>query len=189
MSHLEYELPNFWVAKMKTAFFRLDADGDGYITAKDLETCYKGLVKLFPNMNQEEKDALVSKNTMWNEIFGGKEKGPDYKITKDMYIERFFNIASQEGGENMLKKEWSKIFTVMDANKDGKISKSEHFLFFDSHKSDPVGATISFTAIDEDMDGEITRDEFVNTAVEFYLNFTDETKRSKHFFGPLKFQS
>ena len=76
----------------------------------------------------------------------------------------------------------------MDANKDGKISKSEHH-FFDSYKSDPVGATISFTAIDEDMDGEITRDEFVNTAVEFYLNFTDETKRSKHFFGPLKFQS
>ena len=46
---------------------------------------------------------MVSKNTMWNEIFGGKEKGPDYKVMKDMYIKSFFNIASQEGGEDMLR--------------------------------------------------------------------------------------
>ena len=184
---LENELPKFWVSKIKTAFCWLDADDDGYITEKDFETCGKELVKLFPGISQEQKDMLVSKNSMWNDIFGAKGKGQDYKVTRDMYIERIFEIASQEGGEALLRKEWDKIFTVMDINKNGKISKTEHRLFFNSYKTDPIGATVSFTAIDEDMDGTITRDEFVNAAVEFFLNFSDETRRSKHFFGPLKF--
>ena len=59
--------------------------------------------------------------------------------------------------------------------------------FFDAWKKvkDPVHATVAFAAIDEDMDGMITRDEYVNAAIEHQFNFTDETKRSKHFFGPL----
>ena len=75
---------------------------------------------------------------------------------------------------------------LLDINNDGVISKSEHQLFFQSWK-DPVGATTAFTAIDEDKDGAITRDEFTKAGTEFFFNFTDETKPSKHMFGPLRY--
>ena len=75
---------------------------------------------------------------------------------------------------------------MMDVNEDGVISKSEHRRLFDAWKNDATGAIVAFRAIDQDMDGVITCDEFVKAATEFFLNFTDEAKCSKYFFGPLK---
>ena len=65
--------------------------------------------------------------------------------------------------------------------------KSKHQQFFHAWKKvkDPVNASIAFTAIDEDMDGVITRNEYVNVGMDFVYNFTVEAKHSKHFFGPL----
>ena len=94
---------------------------------------------------------------------------------------------SQEGVEDMLKQYWGNTFDAMDSNQDGMISKVEHQHFFNAWKKDKdlVDASVAFAAIDADMDGMITRDEYVNAAIEHQLNFSDETKRSKHFFGPL----
>ena len=86
----------------------------------------------------------------------------------------------------MIRREWGKNFTMMDVNKDGVISKLEHRRLFDAWKNDPIGTIVAFRAIDEDMDGMITRDEFIKAATEFFLNFTDKAKCSKYFFGPLK---
>ena len=69
---------------------------------------------------------------------------------------------------------------------DGMISKAEHRCFFEARKQiDPNGAIVAFSAIDQDMDGMISCDEYVEAAMEFFFNFSDETKPSKHFFGPL----
>ena len=142
------------------------------------------MAKLFPDMSKDQKDILLSKkSSVWNDLWGAK--GQD--LTENMYIEKFYNVATQEGGEDMLRKEWEKNFTMMDVNKDGVISKSEHRRFFDAWKHDDTSAIVAFRAIDQDMDGAITRDEFVKAATEFFLNFTDEAKCSKYFFGPLKY--
>ena len=187
-STLRQELPEFWISKMRSAFNWLDADGDGYLTVKDFDSWTTEMAKLFPDMTEEQKKLMTSNiSDLWNNSFGGKEKGPDYKMTEDTYIETCFWLVRQEGAEEMLRQKWSNTFTVMDNNKDGVISKAEHQRFFDAWKKvkDPVHATVAFAAIDEDMDGMITRDEYVNAAIEHQFNFTDETKRSKHFFGPL----
>ena len=187
-SKLRNELPEFWILKMKSAFNWLDADGDGYLTEKDFISWTTEMANLFPDMTEEQKKLMVSNiSDVWNNTFRGKEKGPDFKMTEDMYIETQFWLVGQEGAENMLRQKWSNTFTVMDVNQDGVISKAEHQRFFDAWNKvkDPVHATVAFAAIDEDMDGVITRDEYVNAAVEHQFNFTDETKRSKHFFGPL----
>ena len=184
-SELKNVLPKLWISKMKTAFAWLDVDGDGYLTEKDFEAWINEMAKLFPDMSKDQKDILISKkSSVWNDLWGAK--GQDYKITENMYIERFYDLATQEGGEDMIRKEWEKNFAVMDVNKDGVISKSEHRRLFDAWKNDTTGAIVAFRAIDENMDGVITCDEFVKTATEFFLNFTDEAKCSKYFFGPLK---
>ena len=183
---LKKVLPELWIVKMKTGFDWHDVDGDGYITEKDVAKWVKEVNRLLPDMSEEQKKILISKHSIWEDVLGGKGKGPDYKITESMYIERFFDIVNQEGAEDMIKKEWEKSFKVMDINGDGVISKTEHRCLFDAWKNfDPNGAIVAFTAIDENMDGKITCDEFVKAGTEFFLNFTDETKPSKYFFGPL----
>lgn len=76
---------------------------------------------------------------------------------------------------------------MIDLNNNGVISKANHQQFFEAIK-DPTGAIIAFTAIDEDMDEVITCDDIytdVKADMKFYFNFTDETKCSNYFFGPL----
>ena len=172
---------------MKTSFAYHDVDGNGYITGKDFVNWAKQMEKLFPNMSNETKRLLEEQQSrLWNDLLDAKGKGPDYKVTESMYIETLFDVVNKEGAENKMRKEWRDVFEIMDVNQDGVISKNEHRLFFEARENvDPNGAIVAFSAMDKDMDGSITCEEYVNTGVEFFFNFADETKPSKHFFGPL----
>ena len=186
-SELKKALPKLWISKMKTAFACLDVDGDGYFTEKDITRLEEEMRKYFPDMSEEQRDILAAnKRATWNDLFGGRGKGADYKITEDMYIERLFHVTTQEGAEEMVRLEWGNLFKVMDLNKDGMISKSEYAMFINSWK-DPIGAIVGFTAIDANNDGVISREEFAKAGTEFFFNFTDESKPSKYMYGPLKF--
>ena len=186
-SELKKIVPEFWIMKMKTSFAWADVNGNGYVTEQDFASWIKEMTKLFPDMTKEQKKILEAKHErVWGDLHDGKGKGPDYKVTESMYIEKFFNIMNKEGAEDMMRKEWQNNFTVMDTDQDGLISKAEHRRFFEARKQiDPNGAIVAFSAIDKDMDGVISREEYVEAAMEFFFNFSDETKPSKHFFGPL----
>ena len=186
-NNLKEIIPDFWIRKMKTAFAYHDVDGSGYITEKDFVNWAKQMEKRFPNMNKEKKKMLEEKQSrVWGGLLDGRGKGPDYKVTESMYIEKFFNVVNKEDAENKMRKEWRDVFEIMDVDQDGVISKHEHRRFFEARENvDPNGAIVAFSAMDKDMDGSITCEEYVNTGVEFYFNFADETKPSKHFFGPL----
>ena len=183
VNDLKKIIPEFWIIKMKTAFAYHDVDGDGYITEKDAVNWTKQMEKLFHNLSKERKEALEAKQSgVWGELFGG----PNYKVTESMFIETFFNILSLDGAEDIMRKEWHSLFELMDLDQNGVISKDELRQFFEARKNvDPNGAIVAFSAIDKDVDGRITSDEYVNSGVEFFFNFTDETKPSKYFFGPL----
>ena len=186
-SDLKKIIPEFWIMKMNTVFVLHDANGDGYITQEDVASWIKEMTKLFPDMNEEQKKILEAKHDrVWGDLLEGKGKGPDYKVTESMHTEKLFNLLNKEGAEAMMRKEWQNNFAVMDINQDGMISKAEHRRFFEARKQiDPNGAIVAFSAIDKDMDGFIRCDEYVEAAMEFFFNFSDETKPSKHFFGPL----
>ena len=187
LSTLKKIIPEFWILKMKTQFVWHDVNGDGYITADDFASWIREMTKLFPDMTEEQRKTLEAKHgRVWGDLLDGDGKGPDYKVTESMYIEKFFNVVSKDGAEEMMRKEWNNNFTVMDVNKDGVISKAEHRRFFEARKQlNPNVAIVAFSAIDKDKDGFISRDEFVEVALDHFFNFSDETKPSKHFFGPL----
>ena len=185
---LKNSIPEFWILKMKTAFTYHDVDGDGYITEKDFVIWAEQMEKRFPiSMSKEQKETLENvQSRVWGEMIGGRGKGPDYKVTEGMFIEKFFDIVSKEGAEDKMRKEWHDVFEVMDLNQDGVISKNEHRQFFEARKNvDPNGAIVAFSAMDTNMDGRIKLDEYVDAGTEFFFNFADEAKPSKHFFGPL----
>ena len=173
--------------KMKTGFAYHDVDGDGYITEEDFVQWAKHMEKLFPDMNAKQKKILKEKKgQVWGDLLDGNGKGPDYKVTENMYIEKLFNVVNKEGAEDRMRKEWHDVFELMDLDQDGVISKKEHRCFFEAREHvGPNRAIVAFSAMDTNMDGSITCDEYINAGVEFYFNFADETKPSKHFFGPL----
>ena len=187
VSVLKKIVPEFWIMKMKTAFVWHDVNDKGYIIEQDFASFIEEMIKLFPDMTEEQKELLEAKHgRVWGDFLEGKGKGPDYKVTESMYIEKCFDIVNKEGAEDMVRKEWHNSFTYQDTNQDGVISKAEHRRFFEAMKHiDPNGAIVAFSAIDKDMDGVISRDEYVEAAVEYFFNFSDETKPSKYFFGPL----
>ena len=184
---LKKVIPEFWILKMKTAFAWHDVNGDGYITAEDFSNYIKETARSLPGMNEEQKKILESKHArVWGDFLDGEGKGPDYKVTENMFIEKIFHVMSKKGAEAMVRKAWNDNFTYMDVNQDGVISREEHRRLFEARKHvDPNGAIVAFSAIDKDRDGVITREEYVEAAMEYFFNFSDETKPSKHFFGPL----
>ena len=54
-SVLKKIVPEFWIMKMKTAFVWHDVNGDGYITEQDFASWIKEMIKLFPDMTEEQK--------------------------------------------------------------------------------------------------------------------------------------
>ena len=186
MSDLKGVIPEFWIRKMKTGFAYLDLDGDGYITEPDYAGWIKGMARSFPDMTEEQREILESKHKrVWGNLLEGEGKGPEYKVNENMYIEKFFSKVKEEGSEDRIRKECLANFTIMDCDQDGVISKAEHRCFIEAGRHNPNGYIVAFSAIDQDMDGKITCDEYVNTGAEFFFNFVDETKPSKYFFGLL----
>lgn len=180
-------IPEFWVKKMKTAFRYHDLNGDGYVTEKDIAEWADELGKLFPDWSeQQKKDWEAKQNHVWNDIAGGKTEDSGYVVTENMFVENMFLMVSAEGAEARNRETFRGVFELMDLDRDGKVSKKEHRRLYEATSNvDPNGAIVSFSAMDKNNDGMITCDEYVETAVEFFHNFADETKPSKHFFGPL----
>ena len=184
-SNLKKILPELWIMKMKTAFMYHDLDGDGYLTEKDMAIWTQELAIMFPG---EEKEVMEERQRrIWQKIIAcGKTEKSGHGVTENMFIESMFLMLTGQNSEASARERLQGIFDLMDLNKDGKLSKTEHRRWFEAMKCvDPNGAIVAFSAMDEDHDGVITREEYVKAGMEFFFNLADETKPSKHFFGPL----
>lgn len=188
-NNLKTLVPEFWIRKMKTAFRYHDLDGNGYVSEKDITLWANELGKLFPEWREaQKKDWEAKQHQIWSDIADGqgKSEGTGYMVTENMFIENMFVMVSGEGAEARNRETFRGVFQLMDLDDDGKVSKKEHRRLYEATKNiNPHGAIVSFSAMDQDNDGIITRDEYVDAALEFFHNFADETKPSKHFFGPL----
>ena len=170
---------------MKTAFMYHDLDGDGYLTEKDIAIWTQELAKMCPGEEKEVTEARQSR-VRHNIMACGKTEKSGYGITENMFIESMFLIVIADNAEASTREEIRGLFDLMDLDKDGKISKTEHRRWFEAMKSvDPNASIVAFSAIDKDHDGVITREEYSEAHMEFFFNFADETKPSKFFYGPL----
>ena len=174
---------------MKTAFRYHDLDGNGYVSQKDINLWASELGKRFPEWGEtQKKDWETKQHQIWSDIAAGQgtSDGNGYMVTENMFIENMFVMVSGEGAEAHNRETFRGVFQLMDLDDDGKVSKTEHRRLYEATKNvSPHGAIVSFSAMDRDNDGMITCDEYVDCALEFFHNFADDTKPSKHFFGPL----
>ena len=75
------------------------------------------------------------------------------------------------------------VFDILDADNDGVISKEEYLKFFRSFRGNVEDAEIAFQKLDDNDDGYLTRQSFLEAVTEFHLS-DDPDARGNWLFGP-----
>jgi len=176
----EEEMSEFWVRKMRTYFDRIDFDKDGAITRADFE----GMSQRFAtSLSPEKAKALsVTLTAVWDKYM--KSVGGGFAIKEDSFVASMKTLAFDPKMKDTLLGPLPLFFHAVDTNGDQLIDETEFASFFTLIGLDPKMAASSFQAIDDNGDGEISLEEFVEAGGEFFTS-EDSNKPSKLFWGPL----
>ena len=183
---LSEEQKAYHLRKMRTASKRFDVNKDGYISREDVELMSERL-KEYGNLTMEQVERAHQGFMKYAEIFDLK---PGAKIPLDEMSQKSSKaILSMSADErkSMFHSTHDTLFDVIDLNKDGHISLKEfkvHFRVLGADISDEE-IVHSFNTIDADKNGEISREEFLAAADDFY-NGVDATEVSRVFMGRLE---
>ena len=175
-------VPELWVRKMKTFFAFYDQNCDGILNVDDFKM-FEALAEsnaLSKNASKEQIEKFkTAMRKLWiKQISQGNEK---FQWTENQYLELIFAAVSQPGAEEVFRNAGREFFNLMDLNGDGFISKEEDKVMRGGYP----WSIVAFSAMDINRNGEVSREEYILTFVDFWFNFADETKPSKHFMGPL----
>ena len=181
-------MPEFWVRKMKTMFSAFDVDGDGYVGEGDFEAWYQRTLKVIPDMPKTRAEMLRAQMyRVWVDYFNdGESPMPGHKVSEENYIEAMRRALQNPRLRDAIDKPHRYFFDAVDVNQDGQITLEEHILCCETLGLGAEAAIASFCAIDQNVDGVITREEVTSAARDFFTNTSDETSPSKFFMGPLK---
>ena len=169
------ELPSnpFWQRKMKTLFALSYKNSSGKIGKAQTEESVKHISSV-TNSKQSEKlkanvDELMSELEM-------PEDGIDY----DTFVRNALTLIKA----NKIGVAVESIFGTMDYDSDGVVSPSEYEKFLRCFNADTSKAKESFSYIDTNKNGKLSKTEFHSAVVKFYTCL-DEDDPSKFVFGPL----
>ncbi|XP_013407491.1 sarcoplasmic calcium-binding protein [Lingula anatina] len=179
----DYPVPtgsDHWRRKIRTLFKSMDTDGDGYVTKKDFELSAHRLTS-YLNLNEKKaKEVLKMRLLAWEVVSKGKHD--DCSISEDEYVSSIYDACSA----------YSELFIKIiisecdfaDANDDGFITRDEHKAFFYGRGVPVKHSADVFKVLDTDGDGILSREEFIQGAVDFVFS-EDENSPYVHFIGPL----
>ncbi|CAB4000637.1 sarcoplasmic calcium-binding [Paramuricea clavata] len=184
MSNLTEKQRGFHLQKMRTRYYRLDLNNDGFISREDFEIIATKLQE-YSKLDKEKSEQIRNAFRFVAETAGLK---PGVKIP----IEEAAKIANKEylsmtpEQQQATVKMLGPVFEALDFNNDGHISREEFKWYFQTLAPDLSDADVthSFNVIDSNKNGEISREEFFAAAFDFYYG-VEETEISKVFFGPL----
>lgn len=121
---------------MDSEFEKIDANGDGYITAEELSV--------------SQRDTLDEQNEKTVSVL---DKDDDGFVVMSEYVDFYSSIS-----EDKSQQELESNFKALDINNDGKLSVEELKSFRES-TFDTTNQTI-VDSLDTDKDGKISREEF-----------------------------
>ena len=181
-AEIKKNVPELWVRKAKTFFAYFDSNGDGVMNVEDYRLCEKYIVEsaLANNASDDRiQEYKAGAYKLWIEEIGGGEE--DFQWTENKFLEIMFEAVSRPGSEEYFRRSASKMFDLVDLNKDGSISKDEYSIMLGGSP----WTIVAFSSVDTNRNGEVSREEFVHGYVDYWFNFADETHPSKHFLGVL----
>ena len=187
MSKLTQKQRAFHLKKMRIRMMKLDVNKDGFISREDYELM---VTRLYEYRKLDADKAEQTRNAfMYLADMLGLKPGvriPLEEAAQNANKEYLDLATSADKGSSLLQKSHNLIFDVLDINKDGRISLDEFKVYFHimAPSVDEADIIHSFNIIDGDRNGEITRKEFINAAIDFFHGF-EETSIYSAFFGRL----
>ena len=176
-AEIKKNVPELWVRKMKTFFaFYVDVSGDGMFNFEHYKQ-FESMLEKYASANNVSSDRIKKFKTslyeMWAKQIGAEE---DFQWTENKFLEAMFKFVSRPGAEEYLRQAASDMFDLTDLNQDGFISKEEHSVILGGSP----WTIVAFSSVDTNHNGKVSREEFVQTYLDFWFNFADETNPSKH---------
>lgn len=153
-----------------------DIDGSGFVELADLERCAINLAEL-RNWDADSSEFLelqAKYSAIWTNFWQPADVNGDGKVTLDEYLKvaensiaNFFDsVELQEAHENKA----NVIFDILDSSNDDQISLTEYKQFCVAIGLTEKDAEIAFANLDQNGDGYISRDEYLQASKEFHTS-------------------
>jgi Ca2+-binding EF-hand superfamily protein len=168
--------------KITRLFNALDADGNGYFEATDLDLLAE---RLGEGRSPEQAAAL---REMYRKLW--ERSAPhtrDGRIDLDGFLQHQSGLlGSPEAFDNTLRPFTAFMIQVIDSDGDGLLSPAEMEHFYRAYRvGDAALARATFQKLDIDGDGYISREEMAQHIRDFFLS-SEETAPGNELFGPLE---
>ena len=167
----------FWLRKMRTAFRVYDTNQDKVISVDDFILQGERFGKKCPERAEEIMNTLTN---IWTVAAGSR----DAKLTEKAWIDTRIKFSALPDARYLFREYSNMKFGIIDQNKSNFISQQEFNNYFECVGIDIKHAPAAFKALDSNEDGKISKDEFLDHAVEFCFGLNEEHP-SKLFYGPL----
>lgn len=189
VSALDFLTSLFHIRKMKTYFHFLDADHDSYLTLADFDLIAARSIANEPKGISPDEIRAVW-HTIFKAIFAKNEAADEH--TKVSYEELIINSAlsfseHREMAEKNMRVCLSILFDCVDIDMDGIISFEEYKKFHHVCFGRDLGkgTEIAFLSMDRDKDGNLTRQQFIDSIIDYQFETVGEESDVALPFGPL----
>ena len=180
----EFEQNPHWLKKMKTAFFVLDTDHDGFVTLADIEGPLLHMTEAF-KVPPEEKDAILDQGRRyWIDLVNGGTTPPADKVSEAMFAENVARAVTTPPFEPKLKALGSTLLFLIDSKKLGYITREDFIKIYSAHNVEEEDSSRLFESMMSGQ-GRVTKDDYVNAVLFFFTDLMDESDPRNLVFGTL----
>jgi len=175
-------------AKQVHFFTVLDVDDDGLLEKQDFIDVADRIAEMREYEDGSARHSAVRKEIlrMWTNaraLSGAEEKA---QITLDDWLAHEEKVLDS----NVLVHSYVQgiaqaIFDMLDADNDGVISEKEYLQFYRAFRGEEREGSRAFQKLDENGDGHLARDEFLEAVTQFHLS-DDPDARGNWLFGPYR---
>jgi len=173
------EFGEYWERKIRTAFYRLDVDGDGVVSQQDFELIAEKVIKVGQFTGSRADEIRDNYLELWNKYF--KRDGDEGTV--EAFLLNFKNHGKSDLAL-VVTEQYGLFFDAVDNNNDGLIQLQEFINYYDALGINEEIAKKSFQGLDTNRDGVLSRDEFVTAAKDFSI-LEEPRFPADLLFGPL----
>ncbi|MEQ8755682.1 MAG: EF-hand domain-containing protein [Coleofasciculus sp. G1-WW12-02] len=162
--------------KLTKVFNTLDSDGSGVITKADLEKSFESTVAIRgykPGTSEYQSAYDQSVTQQWNDL-ATMDSNNDGEVTLEEFIAYYDKPASDPTLNQLIAAGGEVLFSMGDADGSGQIGLSEFKQMNAAWQSDEGQAEATFTQLDQNGDGSISKEEFLAHCKDFF--FSDDPK-------------
>ena len=152
-----------WIKKMKMRFHLLDADMNGILDNDDIALVAKRVAAYRNEGPDTEHYYVESIESVFMKL--SEKQG----LNEEEFVESARKFVSQPDAEVRVKEFADNVFEIVDANKDGVISKDEYTQFYRALNASQEMIDGFFNTADTNGDGFINRSEIRESYVKFFF--------------------